>query len=160
MTAWRSAMAGVAVALAAGLAGGLSGCATKGANDGPRPPQGVGPGGINFGHWQRDAEGAVDVEFRSFITSRYRNADFAKARPALEKDGFTCKDYPEGSKTAEGKPQPFLDCLRFYQLNDDVNQWKVEFWTGDTYPKVHYSRTRLRDPFHEEKKPKGKPKGK
>ena len=51
------AMAAVAALALAGA------CATgPQVQGGPRPPQGTGPGGTDFGYWDRDAEGAVTME--------------------------------------------------------------------------------------------------
>ena len=125
----------VALALAAG-------CATKVAG-GPRPPQGPGPAGTEFGFWDRDAEGSVDAGFRAYIMQTYNIGDEAKARAAFEKDGFTCED----GNRPDGKPVPQLECERLFQLNDDVHAWTVEFWPNEREPRSHYTRTHIRDPL-------------
>jgi hypothetical protein len=143
----RLAMAAMAITiLASGLA---AGCATKVAG-GPRPPQGPGPGGTEFGFWDRDAEGSVDAGFRSYITRAYNIGDEVKARTTLEKDGFRCRD----GNRPDGRPVPQLECERMFQLNDDVHAWTVEFWGNEREPRAHYTRTHIRDPFrnYDEKK--------
>ncbi len=109
---------------------------------GSRPPQGPGPGGTDFGFWNRDAEGAVDASFRSFIAGKYKPTDEKKARTDLERDGFTCRD---GSQRVEGTAVPDLECTRLYKLYDDVHAWTVEFWPNDREPRAQYTRTHIRD---------------
>lgn len=111
-------------------------------NGGPRPPQGPGPAGTDFGYWNRDAEGAVDAQFRDFILARYKAGDEEKARATLVKDGFECKDVPPRT---DNKPGPSLSCSRLYKLYDDVSAWSVEFWPGDKFPHARYTRTHIRD---------------
>lgn len=122
--------------LASACAGGMPQVAK-----GPRPPQGAGPAGTQFGFWDRDAEGSVDVAFRSYITRTYNSGDEAKARPILEKDGFACKD----GNRPEAQPVPQLECERLYQQGENVHAWSVKFW-AQREPEAHYSRTYLRDP--------------
>lgn len=133
----RLAMAAVAVLALA------SACATDKVAGGPRPPQGPGPGGTQFGFWDRDAEGSVDAGFRSYIMRTYNTGDEAKARTTLEKDGFSCID----GNRPDGKPVPQLECERLFQLNDDVHAWTVEFWANEREPRSHYTRTHIRDPM-------------
>lgn|SRR5690606_1657436 len=132
----RLAMAGAALLMLA------AGCATKVAG-GPRPPQGAGPGGTEFGFWDRDAEGAVDASFRRYINSAYDADDATTARTTLEKDGFSCQD----GNRPDARPVPQLECERLFQLNDEVHAWTVEFWTNEREPRAHYTRTHIRDPL-------------
>jgi hypothetical protein len=137
----------LAIAFVASLM--LAACATKVAG-GPRPPQGSGPGGTQFGFWDRDAEGSVDLSFRTYILRTYNIGDEAKAQATLEKDGFQCRD----GNRPEGRPVPQLECERLYQLNEDVHAWSVEFWANEREPRAHYTRTHIRDPLknYDEKK--------
>ena len=107
------------VAISLALLAFASACTTDKLAGGPRPPQGPGPAGTQFGFWNRDAEGAVDSSFRSYITAAYDGSDEAKARATLEKDGFSCRD----GNRPEGRPVPQLECERLFQLNDDVHAW-------------------------------------
>jgi hypothetical protein len=129
-----------AIAIVAALL--LAACATKVAG-GPRPPQGPGPGGTQFGFWDRDAEGAVDLSFRTYILRTYNIGDEGRARTTLEKDGFQCRD----GNRPDGRPVPQLECERLYQLNEDVHAWSVEFWANEREPRAHYTRTHIRDPL-------------
>ncbi len=119
-----------------------TGCATKVAG-GPRPPQGPGPGGTEFGFWNRDAEGSVDAGFRRYVSGAYNVGDEATARTTLEKDGFSCQD----GNRPEAQPVPQLECERLFQLNDEVHAWTVEFWANEREPRAHYTRTHIRDPL-------------
>ena len=120
-----------------------SACASDKVAGGPRPPQGPGPGGTQFGFWNRDAEGAVDYSFRSYITSAYNAGDEVNARAVLERDGFSCRD----GNRPDGRPVPELECERLFQLNDDVHAWTVRFWPNQREPEAHYARTHIRDPL-------------
>jgi hypothetical protein len=119
-----------------------SACASDKVTGGPRPPQGTGPAGTQFGFWERDAEGSVDAGFRSYVSRTYNQGDEAAARKALEKDGFRCRD----GNRPDGKPVPQLECERLYQQNDDVHAWTVRFWPAQREPESHYTRTHVRDP--------------
>lgn len=130
----------LAIAFVAALL--LAACATK-VTGGPRPPQGPGPAGTQFGFWDRDAEGSVDLGFRGYITAAYNGGDEAKARATLERDGFTCRD----GNRPDGRPVPQLECERLYQMNEDVHAWTVEFWANEREPRAHYTRTHIRDPL-------------
>ncbi|HVY89575.1 MAG TPA: hypothetical protein VG942_11950 [Hyphomonadaceae bacterium] len=131
-----------------------SACASTSVVSAPRPPQGAGPAGTQFGFWDRDAEGAVDVTFRSYIVATYDVGDEARAKTALETDGFSCET---GKPGADGKPVARLKCDRLYQLDDDIHSWTVEFWDGDKEPRAHYYRIHRRDPLqnYNDKKAKG-----
>ncbi len=121
---------------------------------GPRPPQGPGPGGTQFGFWDRDADASVDAGFRSYITRTYDFADAAKAKATLTQDGFNCKD---GAPAAD-KPGPTLMCERLYRDDQIVHSWTVDFVANEREPRAHYSRIQRRDDLkqHDEKK-KGRP---
>jgi hypothetical protein len=127
------------------LAIAFAGCASSAPQNtgGPRPPEGPGRAGIDFQHWDRDAEGAVDQGFRAFITSRYPGSDIARARTDLEADGFKCQD----GNRPEAHPVPQLECIRLYKAGEDVHAWSVEFWPNDPRPKARYTRTHMRDPM-------------
>ncbi len=129
------------ILLASTLAVMTAACASGGSGD--RPPQGVGPGGTNFGQWRYDAEGAIDAGFRSFITGKYDARDAGRAMDDLTADGFECQD----GNRPEGRPVPELECIRVYQLNEDVHAWSVEFWPEDSEPRSRYTRTRIMDRF-------------
>ncbi len=121
----------------------VAACASGPVQGGPRPPQGPGPAGTNFGRWDIDAEGAVDQEFRRFIAQRWNGRQETEARKVLEADGFTCRD----GNRPDGRPVPELECERVYSANDNVHAWIVEFWPGESEPKSHYSRMHMRDPM-------------
>jgi hypothetical protein len=77
----------VVVGLAAAVL--AAACASAPTQGGPRPPQGPGPAGTNFGRWDIDAEGAVDQAFRIFIMGRWDGGQQVEARKVFEADGFT-----------------------------------------------------------------------
>ena len=142
--------------VAVGVAAALLACACASdpvAGGGPRPPQGPGPAGTQFGFWDRDADAAVDADFRSYITRTYNVGDEARARTTLTQDGFTCE---EGTAAA-GKPGPALSCERLYRDNDIIHTWTVDFLSSEREPRAHYSRVQRRDDLRKaEEKHKGK----
>jgi len=119
----------------------VTACSTNPIQGGPRPPQGPGSSGTEFGFWDRDAEGAVDASFRTYVTRVYNAGDEDKARKTLEADGFGCRD----GNRPDGQPVPVLRCERVYAVNDDVHAWTVEFWPNEREPRAHYARTHIRD---------------
>lgn len=127
------------------IAGGLlaAACATGLQAGGPRPPQGPGPAGTNFGLWDTYAEGAVDLDFRRFISQRWDRGQEAEARKVFEADGFTCID----GNRPDAQPVPQLSCERVYSVNDNVHAWTVQFWASEPEPRSHYSRLHMRDPM-------------
>lgn len=120
-------------------------CASGAQLSGPRPPQGPGPAGTQFGFWDRDADAAVDASFRAYITKAYNVGEEARARTALETDGFKCMD----GNRPDGRPVPALECERLYSDNDIVHTWVVEFWSNEREPRAHYSRIQRRDDLKE-----------
>lgn len=142
----------VAVGIAVGLM--AAACASDPlTGGGPRPPQGPGPAGTQFGFWDRDADAAVDADFRSFITRTYNVGDEARAKATLTQDGFNCTD---GTGTAE-KPGLRLSCERLYRDNEIIHTWTVDFVSNDREPRAHYSRVQRRDDLRKaEEKRKGK----
>jgi hypothetical protein len=142
----------VAVAIAVALMAGACASDPSAGGGGPRPPQGAGPAGTQFGFWDRDADAAVDADFRSFITRTYSVGDEVRAKAALTQDGFNCTDGPG----ADGKA-PKLSCERLYRDNDIIHTWTVDFVANDRAPRAHYSRVQRRDDLRKaEEKRKGK----
>lgn len=111
----------------------------------PRPPQGAGPGGTLFGFWDRDADAAVDADFRSYVMRTYNVGDEARARTTLVRDGFSCRD----GQGAADKPGPTLACERLYQADQIVHSWTIEFVSNERKPRAHYSRIQRRDDLKE-----------
>jgi hypothetical protein len=128
---------------AAFMAAAFAACSTTMVETGgPRPPQGPGPAGTNFGFWDRDAEGAVDQAFRRYINERWAQGQETEARAVLEKDGFKCQD----GNRPDGAPVPDLECERVYSEGDNVHSWIVKFWPTQDRPEAHYIRLHMRDP--------------
>ncbi len=141
----RLVAVGIAVALMAGA------CASDPlTGGGPRPPQGPGPAGTQFGFWDRDADAAVDADFRSYITRTYNVGDEARAKATLTQDGFNCED-------GAGAGKPTLSCERLYRDNEIIHTWTVDFLSNEREPRAHYSRVQRRDDLRKaEEKRKGK----
>jgi hypothetical protein len=61
-----------------------------GARSSSAPPEGAGPGGIDFGQW-RNADPAVYAPaFQAQLRTRYAGQDVAAIRADLERNGFAC----------------------------------------------------------------------
>jgi hypothetical protein len=136
-------IAGLKLVGGAVLALALGACAsTVIQTGGPRPPQGPGPAGTNFGFWDRDAEGAVDQDFRRSIGATWHRGQEVEARKVFETDGFACKDGNRPEATAV----PDLECERVYSEDDNVHSWTVRFWPNQERAEAHYVRLHMRDP--------------
>jgi hypothetical protein len=131
--------------LAIGAMLALSACASGNAlpNVGPRPMDGIGPGGTDFGYWYRDGDGSVDQAFRAHITRRFDFADKERARTELTRDNFNCADIPASASQQAGG----MRCTRVYYINDFYHTWSVEFLPQLNEPRVRYTRTATRNPL-------------
>ncbi|MGE3142918.1 MAG: hypothetical protein AB7L65_06325 [Hyphomonadaceae bacterium] len=58
------------------------------------PPEGAGPGGIDFGHWRSADPDAYAAAFQTQMRARFAGRDAGAARPDLEANGFACEDGP------------------------------------------------------------------
>lgn len=63
---------------------------TPSANAQAAPPEGVGPGGINFAQWKSADPEIYGPAFEAHIRQRYSGRDAASARADLEANGFAC----------------------------------------------------------------------
>lgn len=54
------------------------------------PPEGAGPGGIDFGQWRNADPATYAPAFQSQIRTRFAGQDAAAIRADLESNGFTC----------------------------------------------------------------------
>ena len=66
--------------------------ATGGGAGQTAPPEGRGPGGIDFGQWKSADPAAYQPTFQTQIRARYANQDAAAIRADLEHNGFACRD--------------------------------------------------------------------
>lgn len=56
------------------------------------PPEGAGPGGIEFGQWRAADPAQYAPAFQTQINTRYANQSNADIRADLERNGFACTD--------------------------------------------------------------------
>lgn len=54
------------------------------------PPEGAGPGGIDFGQWRNADPATYAPAFQTQIRTRFAGQDAAAIRADLERNGFTC----------------------------------------------------------------------
>lgn len=56
------------------------------------PPEGRGPGGIDFGQWRNADPASYAPAFQTQIRDRYEGQNAAAMRADLERNGFACED--------------------------------------------------------------------
>lgn len=56
------------------------------------PPQGAGPGGIDFGQWRQADPAVYGPAFQNQMRQRYSGRSTAQIRTDLEANGFACED--------------------------------------------------------------------
>lgn len=63
------------------------------ASDGSQatPPEGAGPGGLDFGQWRSADPATYAPAFQEQVRSRYANQEISYTRADLERNGFACE---------------------------------------------------------------------
>ena len=56
------------------------------------PPEGAGPGGIDFGQWRQADPAVYGPAFQNQVRQRYTGRSTAQIRTDLEANGFACQD--------------------------------------------------------------------
>jgi len=56
------------------------------------PPEGAGPGGIDFGQWRQADPASYGPAFQTQVQQRYTGRTTAQIRADLEANGFACED--------------------------------------------------------------------
>ena len=56
------------------------------------PPEGRGPGGIDFGQWRNADPAAYAPAFQTQVRARYANQEVSYIRADLEANGFACEN--------------------------------------------------------------------
>jgi hypothetical protein len=56
------------------------------------PPQGAGPGGIDFGQWRQADPAVYGPAFQTQVRQRYNGRSAAQIRADLEANGFVCEN--------------------------------------------------------------------
>lgn len=56
------------------------------------PPEGVAPGGLDFGAWRRADPAVYAPQFQTQVRERYAGQNAAELRASLEANGFRCED--------------------------------------------------------------------
>ena len=56
------------------------------------PPEGAGPGGIDFGQWRQADPAIYGPAFQNQMRQRYSGRSTAQIRTDLEANGFLCED--------------------------------------------------------------------
>ena len=89
---------------------------------GVAPPEGVGPGGFDFGMWRGTNPGAYGESLQAKLRTREGGKSLAAVRADLEANGFSCL---EASQRA-GARAPALECrLAIEDRNCGVEWWAV-----------------------------------
>jgi hypothetical protein len=85
----------------------------------PAPPEGVGPGGLDFGPWRGASTQAYGEAMRARIAARTDGKLLSVARADLEANGFSCVEARERSPQA-----PALEC----RIQTTDRGCAVEWW--------------------------------
>lgn len=97
------------------------------AAQGAAPPEGIGPGGIDFGAWRSADPATYGPAFQAAMQARYRGQDRAAARADLERNGFSCSD-------AGG----VLQCRIEIMAQSCARDWYVAFEPGTAPPRAGF----------------------
>lgn len=61
------------------------------ARSGIAPPEGAGPGGLDFGQWRGADPASYAPAFQNQVRARYADQEIAYIRADLERNGFACE---------------------------------------------------------------------
>ena len=86
------------------------------------PPEGVGPGGFDFGMWRANNPGAYSESLQAKLRAREGGKALSGVRADLEANGFTCLEASQRG----GARAPALECrLAIEDRNCAVEWWAV-----------------------------------
>jgi hypothetical protein len=97
------------------------------ANAQQAPPEGAGPGGVDFGQWRSADPGAYGPAFEAQMVQRLAGSDRAKVRADLERNGFTCADRSNA-----------LVCRIEIMENQCAKDWYVALESGRDRPRAGF----------------------
>lgn len=86
------------------------------------PPEGIGPGGIDFGAWRQANPAVYGYAFEAQMRTRYAGKSVQEARTDLEANGFSCGGAPA------------LQCRIEIMEADCAKDWYVVFEPSGTPP--------------------------
>jgi len=93
------------------------------------PPEGVGPGGIDFGAWRSADPAIYGPAFEAQMAARFAESERrARARVDLEANGFACRDRAGG----------VLECRIEIMEQQCAKDWYVAFESGRAQPRAGY----------------------
>lgn len=87
---------------------------------GNAPPEGVGPGGLDFGTWRGTSPAAYGESLQAKLRAREGGKSLADVRADLTANGFTCLDAGQRG----GGRAPALEC----RLATEDRSCAVEWW--------------------------------
>ncbi|MBI1187652.1 MAG: hypothetical protein GC206_10055 [Alphaproteobacteria bacterium] len=92
------------------------------------PPEGAGPGGVDFGQWRSADPAIYGPAFEAQMAARYGSAERrAGARVDLEANGFACRDRPG-----------VLECRIEIMEQSCAKDWYVAFEAERTAPRAGF----------------------
>jgi hypothetical protein len=99
------------------------------------PPEGVGPGGLDFGLWRSANVGGYAESLEAKIRARLAGKSLPAARSDLEANGFAClepRDRPAASRA------PALECRLAFTENRCAREWWAVIESPGEAPKAGY----------------------
>lgn len=113
---------------------GKIGAPTAAASSAAAPPEGVGPGGLDFGLWRSANVGGYADSLQAKMQARLAGKSLAASRADLEANGFAClepRDRPGATRA------PALECRLAVADNCAREWWAVIEGPGEA-PKAGY----------------------
>jgi len=98
------------------------------ASDRPAPPEGRGPGGIDFGQWRAADPAVYAPAFQRQISERFAGRTTPQIRADLEANGFACED------------ERRLDCRIEIMVQQCAVDWYVVVERGRPEPIAGFDR--------------------
>ena len=91
------------------------------------PPEGAGPGGVDFGRWRTADPAVYGPAFEAQLAQRFTGSDRTQIRTDLERNGFTCADRPNA-----------LVCRIEIMENQCAKDWYVALENGRDRPRAGF----------------------
>lgn len=99
------------------------------------PPEGVGPGGLDFGRWREANVGGYAESLEAKLRARLAGKPLSAARADLEANGFAClepRERPGATRV------PALECRLAVTENSCAREWWTVIESPGEAPKAGY----------------------
>jgi hypothetical protein len=114
---------------------GKIGLPTAAASGAAAPPEGIGPGGLDFGLWRSANVGGYAESLEAKLRARLAGKSLAASRSDLEANGFAClepRDRPGATRV------PSLECRLAVTENRCAREWWAVIESPGEAPKAGY----------------------